>query len=144
MLTPLPPLPKAWVVLAKPPAAVSTAWVYGNFRPEKVMGRPDIAGMEACLAAGEVAGVASRLCNVLETVTIEAHPVIARLKAAMLAAGAMASLMSGSGPTVFGLAASKEKAEKIAAAVREYGAWVTVTETVSDAGGENGTKVAAD
>jgi 4-diphosphocytidyl-2-C-methyl-D-erythritol kinase len=144
ILAPLAPLPRLWVVLAKPPVAVSTAWVYGNYRADKVAFHPDIAGMTACLAAGDATGVAARLGNVLETVTIAAHPVIAELKATMLAHGAMASLMSGSGPTVFGLAESRAQAEKIAAALEAEEAWVTVTETAGDAGGENGTTVAAD
>ncbi len=144
VLTPLTPLPRLWVVLAKPPVAVSTAWVYGNYRAEKVTAHPDIAGMTACLAAADATGVAARLGNVLETVTIAAHPVIADLKTAMLANGAVASLMSGSGPTVFGLAESRATAEKIAAAVQAREVWVTVTETVGNAGGENGTTVTAD
>lgn len=144
LLAPLPPLPRLWVVLAKPPIAVSTAWVYGNYRPDKVAVHPDIAGMTKCLAVGDSGGVAARLANVLETVTIEAHPVIAGLKAAMMAHGAVASLMSGSGPTVFGLAESRERAEEIAAALQAKDIWVTVTETVDDAGGENGTTVTAD
>ncbi len=141
----LPALPRAWVVLAKPPVSVSTAWVYGNYRGERVTARPDVAGMSACLAAGDLSGVAGRLANVLETVTVPAHPEIAALKAAMMDRGAMASLMSGSGPTVFGLVDNLRQAEQIAAALRSStDSWVTVTETAGELGGEDGTTVAAD
>ncbi len=143
-LAPLPALPRVWVVLAKPPVAVSTAWVYGNYRGERVAVRPDVAGMKACLAGGDLQGVAARLGNVLETVTVPAHPEIAALKAAMLEQGAMASLMSGSGPTVFGLVDDRRRAEKIAAALKRTAAWVTVTEAAGEWGGEDGPTAATD
>jgi len=145
LLAPLPALPHVWVVLAKPPVDVSTAWVYGNYRDERVTARPDIGGMTACLAEGDLTGVASRLANVLETVTVPAYPQIAELKDAMLEHGAMASLMSGSGPTVFGLVRNRDQAEKIAAALRSSAAgWVAVTETIGELGGEDGTTAATD
>lgn len=145
LLEALPALPHAWVVLAKPPLDVSTAWVYGNYRGERVTAHPDIAGMTASLKDGKMTGVASRLANVLETVTVTAHPEIAALKAAMLEHGALASLMSGSGPTVFGLTEDRRQAEKIAAALRSSAAgWVTVTETAGELGGEDGPTAATD
>lgn len=144
-LASLATLPPVWVVLAKPPVAVSTAWVYGNYRSERVKAHPDVDGMKACLASGDLLGVAARLGNVLETVTVPAYPEIAALKAAMLKRGAMASLMSGSGPTVFGLVDSLHRAEEIAAALRSStSAWVAVTETVRGLEGEDGTTAAAD
>jgi 4-diphosphocytidyl-2-C-methyl-D-erythritol kinase len=120
--------------------------VYGNYRGERVTHRPDIGGMTACLAGGDLAGVASRLTNVLETVTVPAHPQIAVLKTAMLEHGAMASLMSGSGPTVFSLVRDRRQAEKIAAALRDSAAvgWVAVTETAGELGGEDGPTAATD
>ncbi|HMM20794.1 MAG TPA: 4-(cytidine 5'-diphospho)-2-C-methyl-D-erythritol kinase [Selenomonadales bacterium] len=134
-LAPLPALPHAWLVLAKPPVAVSTAWVYGQFRPEAVAVRPDLEGMAESLRRGDLPGVAGRLCNVLETVTIPVYPEIAAIKQLMLKHGAMASLMSGSGPTVFGLAATREKAEEIAAVLEHSGVgWVAVTETIRELG----------
>ncbi|HWQ62577.1 MAG TPA: 4-(cytidine 5'-diphospho)-2-C-methyl-D-erythritol kinase, partial [Negativicutes bacterium] len=145
LLAPLPALPHVWVVLAKPPVDVSTAWVYGNYQGERVTVHPDISGMTASLAGGNLAGVVSRLANVLETVTVPAHPQVAALKAAMLEHGAMASLMSGSGPTVLGLVGDRRRAEKIAAALRSSAAgWVAVTETAGELGGENGPTAATD
>lgn len=59
ILTPLPPLPHCFVVLAKPAVSVSTAWVYGNFRREAVGRRPDIAAMRRSLAQADLAAVAA-------------------------------------------------------------------------------------
>lgn len=135
ILAPLPVMPHAWVVLAKPPVAVSTAWVYGQFRSQAVVHRPNLEGMIASLHRADVSGVAGQLCNVLETVTIPAYPEIAAIKELMLEHGAVASLMSGSGPTVFGLAVTRERAEEIAAVLRSSQVgWVAVTETVQELG----------
>lgn len=131
ILTPLPPLPQCFVVLAKPAVSVSTAWVYGNFRPQAVGRRPDIAAMRRSLAQSDLAAVAAGLGNVLESVTIPAYPDIDRLKRLMVEAGALGSLMSGSGPTVFGLAAGREQAEHIAAMLRQQtAAEIFVAETL--------------
>lgn len=134
-LSPLPAVPRMWVILAKPPIEVSTAWVYGNFKADLVTSRPDLEGMIESLHQADLSGVAGRLCNVLESVTIPAYPEIATIKQIMLEHGATASLMSGSGPTVFGIADTREKAEEIAAVIRNRNVgWVTVTETVQELG----------
>ena len=144
-MTPLPDLPAVWVVLAMPPVEVSTAWVYGRYRPEAIDKHPDIAGMTACLEKKDLAGVAGKLGNVLESVTVPAYPEIARLKTYMCEYGAMASLMSGSGPTVFGLAADQAQARRIAAALgRRSGVRTVITKTVGGWEGEDGTTVVAD
>ena len=114
----LPAMPVCGVVLAKLPVAVSTAWVYGHFAAAKVQQRPDLPGLKAALQEGSLEGVASRLCNVLESVTIEEHPEIQRLKDDMRREGAMASLMSGSGPTVFALTENEEAAGGVAERLR--------------------------
>ena len=113
-LSPLPSMPECWVVLAKPPAQVSTAWVYSNYRDKPDTAHPDIAGMQQALAQRDLAQIAFKVGNVLETVTIPAYPEIYELKNKMLQYGAMTSLMSGSGPTVFGLAETYDKARSIA------------------------------
>ncbi|WP_371376339.1 4-(cytidine 5'-diphospho)-2-C-methyl-D-erythritol kinase [Sporomusa aerivorans] len=131
ILSPLPPMPACYVVLAKPPVEVPTAWVYQQFKADRVAVRPDIAGMCKELEQGSLAGVAGKLANVLENVTIPAHPEIARIKECMLEAGAMAALMSGSGPTVFGLAGSQDQAEVIASRLKaEKVPEIFVAETV--------------
>lgn len=144
-LTPLAALPRVWVVLAKPAVEVSTAWAYQNYRPEAVVNPPDIRGMTACLEGQDLAGVAHRLGNVLESVTIPAHPEIAALKEGMMDHGALACLMSGSGPTVFGLAEDKRQAQCIAAALKtRTDAQITITETINAIGGEDGTTLITD
>lgn len=132
IVEPLPPLPHCYVVLAKPAVEVPTAWVYGQFRASGVSGRPDITAMRESLVNNNLAGVAGQLANVLESVTIPAHPEILKIKEAMLAYGAMAALMSGSGPTVFGLSECREQAEQIAGRLRSLGVpEVFLAETVS-------------
>lgn len=141
----LPPLPHCWVVLAKPPISLSTAWVYGRYNPGNVSFHPDIKGMLDCLAKQNLQGVAARLGNVLESVSTAAYPIIAELKKWMQEYGAMASLMSGSGPTVFALAAQEGTARRIAGAMENWAdSQIIVTETVNSLGGEDGTKVIAD
>lgn len=132
LLAPLAPLPKCYVVLAKPAVEVPTAWVYQQFVADRVEVRPDIKAMSKFLDQGSLAGVAGSLANVLESVTIPAHPEIAKIKASMLKYGAMAALMSGSGPTVFGLADCRKQAEAIASRLKADGIpEVFVAETVS-------------
>lgn len=132
LLEPLPPLKNCYIVLAKPAIAVPTAWVYQQFKADKVMRRPDIAAMRNYLAEGSLAGVAQNLVNVLESVTIPVYPEIAKIKDSMLKYGAMAALMSGSGPTVFGLAHCQEQAEAIADQLKAEGIpEIFVAETVS-------------
>ena len=114
----LPAMPDCGVVLAKLPVAVSTAWVYGHFAAAKVTQRPDLPALKTALQKGSLAGIASRLCNVLESVTISEHPEIQKLKEDMLRQGAMASLMSGSGPTVFALMENEEAAGDVAERLR--------------------------
>ncbi len=132
LLSPLPPLPKCYVILAKPAIEVPTAWVYQQFKADRVQIRPDITAMSKFLEQGSIAGVAGNLANVLESVTIPAHPEIAKIKESMLKYGAMAALMSGSGPTVFGLAGCQKQAEVIASRLKTEGIpEVFVAETVS-------------
>jgi 4-diphosphocytidyl-2-C-methyl-D-erythritol kinase len=102
-LTPLPPLPPCEIRLAKPAIEVSTKWVYQNLSLAELEQRPNIEGMIAALQSHDLEGVAARMGNVLETVTIKEYPVIEEIKQEMLAKGALNALMSGSGPTVFGV-----------------------------------------
>lgn len=119
ILTPLPAPPDCHLVVAKPDLDVSTAFVYGNLKADSLPFHPDIDGMAKALARGDLAGITDRMGNVLETVTEKAYPVIAQLKGQMRDLGAENALMSGSGPTVFGICKEKETAEEIAAAIRE-------------------------
>lgn len=112
ILTPLPPVPQCYVLIAKPPVHVSTKFVYENLKLNELEKHPDIDGMVNAIKENNLSGITSRLENVLETVTIPEYPEIATLKQLMLQAGAMNSLMSGSGPTVFGLFEKEEDGQK--------------------------------
>lgn len=130
VLTKLADLPEAIVVLAKPRnLEVSTAWVYQHYNRGRVVQAPCIWQLQDRLAAGAPALV-PYMGNVLETVTIPAHPVIASIKAAMLGAGAYFALMSGSGPTVFALAHNQETATRILAALADFDVETAITSTV--------------
>lgn len=110
-LTKLPAPPQCHVIIAKPGISVSTAYVYGHIRPDKIEKRPDIEGIINSIKEGDLKGMASRLYNVMEEVTVGEYPIIEEIKKVMLEGGALNSIMSGSGPTVFGLFDDKEKAE---------------------------------
>lgn len=110
-LTPLTPPSDCFLLIAKPDICVSTKYVYENLHADTLAVHPDIDGMAEALSRQDLKGVSSRLGNVLETVTIAQYPIIGNIKKAMLESGAMNSLMSGSGPTVFGLYQTKQLAE---------------------------------
>lgn len=101
-LTRLDPMPECHILIAKPPVSVSTKSVYGKLNLNEVT-HPDIDGMIESLKAGSLSGITGRLMNVLESVTVADHPVITDYKEEMIHMGAMGALMSGSGPTVFGI-----------------------------------------
>ncbi|PER21809.1 4-(cytidine 5'-diphospho)-2-C-methyl-D-erythritol kinase [Bacillus sp. AFS054943] len=94
--------PSCWVILAKPHIGVSTADVYGNLKLNRVT-HPNVDKMVDVINAGDYKGICNTVGNVLEDVTFKMHPEVARIKAQMKRFGADAVLMSGSGPTVFGL-----------------------------------------
>lgn len=102
-LTPLTPPPQASILVAKPPIMVSTKDVYQGLRLDELAKHPDIDGMVDALAKGSLEGITDRMENVLESVTVVQFPVIAQIKQLMKEHGAMNALMSGSGPTVFGI-----------------------------------------
>lgn len=120
-LTPLPAMPDCWILIAKPPIHVSTGFVYGNLKVREIQEHPDIDGMIEAIHGNDLQGIADRLGNVLETVTIPAYPVITTIKDTMMAHGAVRSLMSGSGPTVFGIFEREEAAGKAAAEIGKAG-----------------------
>lgn len=102
-LTPVPGLENVWVVLCKPNISVSTAEVYRNLDVNRIVHRPDTEGILQALQRKDVQAVAGKLRNVLEQVTEEMHPIVRDIKRRMLEYNALGSMMSGSGPTVFGL-----------------------------------------
>lgn len=110
VLTKLPDAPECYIVIAKPGIGVSTKYVYENLHIETVEKHPDIDGMIDAIKTGSLDGVTEKMENVLETVTIKRYPEIETMKKCLLENGAENALMSGSGPTVFGIF----KEEKIA------------------------------
>lgn len=111
VLTPLPTLPQCHVIIAKPPISVSTAYVYGHIRPDEITKRPDIEQMTLAIKEQDLNKLSDLLYNVMEEVTVSEYPVIEKIKSIMLENGALNSIMSGSGPTVFGLFDDREKAQ---------------------------------
>ena len=98
-LTPLAPAPDCYVLVAKPDINVSTKYVYEHLDAQEIVKHPDI-------------GILDRMENVLETVTVSAYPIIQTIKDRMKELGAINSLMSGSGPTVFGIFVEKDMARR--------------------------------
>lgn len=118
-LTPLPAMPKCHVLLAKPPINVSTQKVYEKLDAQEVTEHPDIDGILLGLQTGDLEKITSSMGNVLENVTITEYPQIERIKDVMKEEGALNAMMSGSGPTVFGIYDDKMLARRAAARIRE-------------------------
>lgn len=119
ILTPLPDVPKGYVLVAKPGINVSTRFVYTNLKLNEVTEHPDIDAQIAAIKEQDFRKMAGFMGNVLETVTIPAHPIIQEIKDFMMTEGAVNAMMSGSGPTVFGLFEDKQLAEKACEKLRE-------------------------
>lgn len=112
-LTPLHQPPHMWLLIAKPPVNVSTKFVYENLNLPAIDRHPDIDAMVEAITKGDKNGVAQNMENILESVTVREYPVIEEIKNIMKENGAVNALMSGSGPTVFGLYEKKEQAAKV-------------------------------
>jgi 4-diphosphocytidyl-2-C-methyl-D-erythritol kinase len=112
ILSPLPPMVKCPVLIAKPAISVSTKFVYENLKLDEHTKHPDIDGLVRDIKLGNLDAIANDMGNVLETVTIPEFPVIGDIKALMMRSGAINAMMSGSGPTVFGLFSDEETAER--------------------------------
>ena len=119
ILTPLPDVPKGYVLVAKPGINVSTRFVYTNLKLNEETEHPDIDAQIEAIKEQDFRKMAGLMGNVLETVTIPAHPIIQEIKDFMMAEGAVNAMMSGSGPTVFGLFEDKQLAEKACEKLRE-------------------------
>lgn len=121
VLTPLPSIPDCYILIAKPGISVSTGYVYTAFDSLVDKIHPDVDAMISVINEGNLQGIAALLGNSLEGVTQEEYPVIKEIKRLMLDNGAMGALMSGSGPTVFGLYRDKESALAGADEVKKSG-----------------------
>lgn len=118
-LTKLPPMVKCPVLIAKPQISVSTKFVYENLKLNDNTIHPDIDRLVADISEGDLTRIAADMGNVLETVTIPEYPVIAEIKENMMQNRAVNAMMSGSGPTVFGLFADESTAVKAYEAMKE-------------------------
>lgn len=119
-LTRLPRLPQCYVLVGKPGVNVSTKIAYENLNlNDPAMVHPDIDGMVNAIHEGDLDGMISRMGNVFEPGIIRRYPIIREIKALMENNGARKAMMSGSGPTVFGIFDSKEKMEQAAAVLRD-------------------------
>lgn len=121
ILTPLPAMPKCYVLIAKPPLSASTKTVYEKIDEEGILWHPDIDGILAGLNEGNLEKIAGSMGNVLEQVMLKDYPVLNQIKDTMKQAGAMNAMMSGSGPTVFGIYESRSTAKVAAERLRNTG-----------------------
>ena len=117
-LSQLPPMVKCPVLIAKPSISVSTKFVYQNLKLDDATIHPDIDRLIDDIRAKNLYDIAAHMGNVLETVTIPNYPVIDEIKKHMLSHGAVGAMMSGSGPTVFGLFDDEDTAKKAYKAMR--------------------------
>lgn len=120
-LTPLPPMPRCYILIAKPPISVSTKMVYEKLDSKEIENHPDIDELIAGLEAQDLSRIAAAMGNVLEKVTVEEYPVIEEIKQSMLAEGALGAMMSGSGPTVFGIFEDKQVAKDAMSKLKRQG-----------------------
>ena len=120
-LTALPPMPKCPVLIAKPAISVSTKTVYEGLKLYDGMEHPDIDGVMESIQQKDLKGVAFHMGNILETVTIPMYPVIKDIKNLMMDNGALNAMMSGSGPTVFGLFPNEKEIRRAYDALKQSG-----------------------
>lgn len=120
-LSPLPPMMKVPILIAKPQISVSTKFVYSNLKLDKDTVHPDIDQCIEDIRRGSLTNLCAHMGNVLESVTIPAYPVIREIKEHMMENGAVGAMMSGSGPTVFGLFSDEKTAKKAYYAMRKSG-----------------------
>ncbi|MEY8391422.1 4-(cytidine 5'-diphospho)-2-C-methyl-D-erythritol kinase [Lachnospiraceae bacterium] len=118
-LSPLPPMPDCKVLVAKPSVSVSTKFVYENLKLDESAVHPDIDALLSGLKEGDLRKIASNMGNILESVTIPNFPVIREIQEEMRRHGALNAMMSGSGPTVFGLFEDGKLAEEAYGSLRE-------------------------
>jgi 4-diphosphocytidyl-2-C-methyl-D-erythritol kinase len=111
ILTPLSPMKKTSVLIVKPPINVATASIYEQIDSAPIEKRPETQKIIDALNNGDVRFIAENLCNVMEAVTEKMYPVVGGIKKKMLINGAVGAVMSGSGPSVFGIFDDEEKAK---------------------------------
>lgn len=121
ILTRLPDVPRGYVLVAKPGISVSTKFVYTSLKLDQLEKHPDIDAQIEAIRQQDFKKMADLMGNVLETVTIPEYPVIQEIKNFMMERGAVNAMMSGSGPTVFGLFTNHRQAENACERLRDSG-----------------------
>lgn len=130
VVTPLPSFKDRVVVLVKPPFGVSTKDAYGAFSLEKIKRHVETEKLMSAMKQEDLQGVHYYVRNLLENVVLQKHPVVKRVKQQVAQSGAEVTLMSGSGPTVYGIYQEEEVARKAVDALRRYGNEVILTKTI--------------
>ncbi len=130
ILTPLSPLQGYGVVLVKPPFGVSTSRVYSLYDSLSSKAEPEIGPLLQAVEKKDIQALSVNMYNALERVTIKLHPEIREIKEALKAVGASGALMSGSGPTVFGLFSDLENALAASTKLTLPGCRIIATETI--------------
>lgn len=125
-LTPLPPMPESFVLIGKPGINVSTKTAYENLRLDSIKFRPDIDGMIGDIRNGNLYAMTEKMQNVFEPGIMGKYPVVGQIRDLMEERGALKAMMSGSGPTVFGIFEDRDKLNAAAAALKKSGLAKTV------------------
>ena len=137
-LTRIAQIPDCFVLIGKPGISVSTKMAYESLQLDKISSHPDIDGMIRDIENGDLLTMTEKMGNVFEPGIIEKYPVIGEIKDLMEDNGALKAMMSGSGPTVFGIFDDREKMDAAAAVLRESGLAKTVFATeVTKTGGKH-------
>ncbi|HHY04896.1 MAG TPA: 4-(cytidine 5'-diphospho)-2-C-methyl-D-erythritol kinase [Thermoanaerobacterales bacterium] len=127
-IIPLKPLSDIALVLVKPPYSISTKEVYSRLDVKNIKNRPSTMEMVKNIQNQDLDSISKGLCNVLEQVTLRMYPELEEIRNELLNLGALGSLMSGSGPTVFGIFETKQDAKKAAKKLSFEQSLVYVTE----------------
>ncbi|WP_240377893.1 4-(cytidine 5'-diphospho)-2-C-methyl-D-erythritol kinase [Bacillus piscicola] len=120
IIEPIASPPPSWVILAKPPIGVSTREVYRRLSASSASDGSRTERMARAISEQNYHAMCDRLYNSLEDVTMAMHPEVRRIKERMIASGADAALMSGSGPTVFGLVKKESRVPRVYNALRGF------------------------
>ncbi|MGX2945732.1 4-(cytidine 5'-diphospho)-2-C-methyl-D-erythritol kinase [Enterococcus alishanensis] len=118
-VTVLSPMPQCWVVVVKPRMSVSTRTVFSQIVMDQLH-HPDISALVAAIEANDYQAMTENLGNSMEAVTIKKHPIIQQIKDRMVKYGADAAMMSGSGPTVYGLCHKYSRAQHVMNALKGF------------------------
>ncbi len=129
IMTPVLGMKPIAVLLVKPHISVSTPLIYKKLDEHEIVKRPDTNGMINAIENGNIHKISSYLYNVMEPVTEAMHPQIKGIKEKMISDGAVGAIMSGSGPTVFGLFEDEKKAKKSADSFYKQFSEVYITRT---------------